>query len=117
MAFLESATGKRVLKDVYRTEWRIGCPKVMVLGTLDCFVVTKRDDDGSPLEGIVIDWKTSSRRHDGKGFTNRSVQFPRCEAMTKVTSTACRLTPTSWKSTRRRAFCTRASSRSATAST
>jgi hypothetical protein len=77
-------TNKRFLANVHRTEWAIGDPLAMVVGALDCFVVTERHEDGSPKAGIVIDWKTKAKRYGTKGFTNRSVKFPNGESMTTL---------------------------------
>lgn len=74
-------TNKRFLSNVCRTEWAIGDPLKMVVGKLDCFVATERHEDGSPKAGIVIDWKTKTKRYSNKGFTNRSVKFQNCESM------------------------------------
>jgi hypothetical protein len=76
----------QIANNVYRTEWSVGNPSVLMVGCIDCFVVTERHEDGSPKTGIVIDWKTTSKRESmyNKRITNRSVKFERSEGMTKL---------------------------------
>ena len=76
LAFYE-AHKDGLMRDVVRTEWMIGSARHMASGTIDCIVATERHPDGRIKKGIVIDWKTSTKRHNPmERFKIHCVEFP-----------------------------------------